>query len=313
MSTIKSSDEHLTLNADGSSKDIKFQANGVEKASISSAGAFTSTTIDATKLTGDLPAISGANLTGVGVAGITSSADATAMTITSGEDVGIGQTNPQQTLHVTGQTRLSGTGVLNDHNMHNDTVLEVRGTHMGAGTVDTDAVKLFKLALNDNTEYGGQAQFALGRWAESGAEARTSMVISLGNGNQNSQSNADTDVLELRSDGRGISQFTARGWVHFNGAGTLSIADSHNVSSVTDSSNGHYEINWSNNMANTNYSVACTSGHQETGGQTDSYTATSFRHQGILTNKVEIQCIRLKFNEQQMADPYIVCLVAFGD
>jgi|21_taG_2_1085346.scaffolds.fasta_scaffold12383_5 hypothetical protein len=65
MSTIKSSDEHLTLNADGSSKDIKFQANGVEKASISSAGAFTSTTIDATKLTGNLPAISGANLTGI--------------------------------------------------------------------------------------------------------------------------------------------------------------------------------------------------------------------------------------------------------
>ena len=65
MSTIKSSDEHLTLNADGSSKDIKFQANGVEKASISSAGAFTSTTIDATKLTGALPAIDGSNLTGI--------------------------------------------------------------------------------------------------------------------------------------------------------------------------------------------------------------------------------------------------------
>jgi hypothetical protein len=30
MSTIKSSSEHLTLNADGASKDIKFQANGVE-------------------------------------------------------------------------------------------------------------------------------------------------------------------------------------------------------------------------------------------------------------------------------------------
>ena len=90
MSTIKSSDEHLTLNADGSSKDIKFQANGVEKASISSAGAFTSTTIDATKLTGNLPAISGAALTGVGVAGITSSADATAITIDSSENVGIG-------------------------------------------------------------------------------------------------------------------------------------------------------------------------------------------------------------------------------
>ena len=71
MSTIKSSDEHLTINADGSGKDIKFQANGVEKASISSAGAFTSTTIDATKLTGNLPAISGASLTNLPAQGIT--------------------------------------------------------------------------------------------------------------------------------------------------------------------------------------------------------------------------------------------------
>jgi len=42
MSTIKSSNEHLTLNADGSSKDIKFQANGVEKGSLSSAGVISS-------------------------------------------------------------------------------------------------------------------------------------------------------------------------------------------------------------------------------------------------------------------------------
>jgi hypothetical protein len=69
MSTIKSSSEHLTLNADGASKDIKFQANGVEKASISSAGLFTSTTIDATKLTGNLPAISGASLTNLPAGG----------------------------------------------------------------------------------------------------------------------------------------------------------------------------------------------------------------------------------------------------
>ncbi len=108
MSTIKSSDEHLTLNADGSSKDIKFQANGVEKASISSSGAFTSTTIDATKLTGDLPAISGANLTGVGVAGISSSADATAITISSDEKVGIGETSPTTHLLCLGEDSGSG-------------------------------------------------------------------------------------------------------------------------------------------------------------------------------------------------------------
>ena len=59
MSTIKSSDEHLTLNADGSSKDIKFQANGVEKASISSTGVVTATSF----------AGSGANLTGISSVG----------------------------------------------------------------------------------------------------------------------------------------------------------------------------------------------------------------------------------------------------
>ena len=54
MSTIKSSTEHLTLNADGASKDIKFQANGVEKASISSAGVMTATSFagDGSALTG---------------------------------------------------------------------------------------------------------------------------------------------------------------------------------------------------------------------------------------------------------------------
>jgi len=81
MSTIKSSDEHLTLNADGSSKDIKFQANGVEKASIDLSGNLT---------------VSG-NLTSLG---IDDNGDATAITINSSEQVGIGQTSPSAQLHL---------------------------------------------------------------------------------------------------------------------------------------------------------------------------------------------------------------------
>ena len=45
MSTIKSSSEDLTLNADGAGNDIKFQSNGVEKASLTDAGVFTATSI----------------------------------------------------------------------------------------------------------------------------------------------------------------------------------------------------------------------------------------------------------------------------
>jgi len=38
MSTVKSNADHLTLNADGASKEIKFQANGVEVARIDANG-----------------------------------------------------------------------------------------------------------------------------------------------------------------------------------------------------------------------------------------------------------------------------------
>ena len=48
MSTIKSSAEDLTLNADGSGNDIKFQSNAVEKASISDAGLLTTAAINVT-------------------------------------------------------------------------------------------------------------------------------------------------------------------------------------------------------------------------------------------------------------------------
>jgi len=71
MSVLQSSGDHLTLNADGSSKNILFQADGVQKASVSSAGLFTSTTIDATVLTGNLPAISAASLTNIPAANLT--------------------------------------------------------------------------------------------------------------------------------------------------------------------------------------------------------------------------------------------------
>jgi len=75
MSTIKSSAENLTLNADGANNDIKFQSNGSEVASIDQAGLVTATTfagsaasltnVPAANITGTLPAIDGSNLTGI--------------------------------------------------------------------------------------------------------------------------------------------------------------------------------------------------------------------------------------------------------
>jgi hypothetical protein len=75
MSTIKSSAENLTLNADGANNDIIFQSNGSNVATLDQAGLLTATSfagsgasltaLPAANLTGTLPAISGASLTGI--------------------------------------------------------------------------------------------------------------------------------------------------------------------------------------------------------------------------------------------------------
>ena len=84
MSTIKSSAENLTLNADGANNDIKFQSNGSEVASIDQAGTITATTF-----------------TGAGsTPSIVDGGNATAMTIDSNEKVGIGTASPAAPLQV---------------------------------------------------------------------------------------------------------------------------------------------------------------------------------------------------------------------
>ena len=44
---------------------------------------------------------------------------------------------------------------------------------------------------------------------------------------------------------------------HFKGTGTVSINDSFNVSSITDSGTGRYFVNYSTATAGINYSVTC--------------------------------------------------------
>ena len=256
MSTIKSSDEHLTLNADGTSKDIKFQANGVEKASISSAGAFTSTTIDATKLTGDLPAISGANLTGVGVAGISSSADATAITISSAEKVGIGETSPTTHLLCLGED--SGSG-------------------------DSGASSGISFRASNTENYISMSTVGGGN---NGARG---LVINREGSNE---------LIKFCGDGRGLSQFTAKAWGRVL-MSNMSLADSHNVSSVTDVSTGRAGINFTNAMANANYSTPTSA--------TEGYmSATKSHATGSFT-------INHTDNNGGLADADNASFVVFGD
>ena len=74
-----------------------------------------------------------------------------------------------------------------------------------------------------------------------------------------------TSHLKVLADGRGLSQFTAKAWVNFNGEDTLAVRDSHNVSSVTDNATGDYTVNFTSAMADANYCTQFTGSHYNDG------------------------------------------------
>ena len=53
-----------------------------------------------------------------------------------------------------------------------------------------------------------------------------------------------------------LDQRMAKAWVSFNGTGTVAIRTSYNVSSITDSGVGIYDINFITNMPNTDYVIS---------------------------------------------------------
>jgi len=125
----------------------------------------------------------------------------TPQVIMTGTRTGFNTAAPVDAVNIVGTTRINQSSTL-DHLCNAGTVFEVRGDSIASGTVDYDYFKGFKLALNDGPEYGGQAQFSLGRWQENSTNARSSLMISLGHGAQSSSANADTDIMLLTSDGQ---------------------------------------------------------------------------------------------------------------
>ena len=139
-------------------------------------------------------------------------------------NVGIGETSPQGTLHVktsdSGATAVAGA---------DDLIVEV---------ADYGGISI--LSENEGHIYFGDNEDAdVGRIEYQHSE--NNMVFRT-NG---------SDALTIKSDGRGLSQFTAKAWCNFDGAS--SIRDSHNISSVTDNATGDFSMNFANDMANNDY------------------------------------------------------------
>ena len=100
----------------------------------------------------------------------------------------------------------------------------------------------------------------------------------------------------------------AKAWVHFKGTGTVSIYDSFNVSSITDSSQGHYIVNLTNAMSNINYAAFADGRFNTSDG--DGAANITLRRIAQTTTSFGIRCSDASANTH---DPTFSCGVIFGD
>ena len=110
-----------------------------------------------------------------------------------------------------------------------------------------------------------------------------------------------------------INQGRAKAWINFDGtASTIGTGrDSFNVASVTDNgTSGDYTINFTNNMANTNYAVCATT--IASSGSTVAVVGVKTDHStAYATDSITVQCIKPSNNG--LADRTVINVVVFGD
>lgn len=209
--------------------------------------------------------------------------------------VGINDTTPSQALDVTGNALISGTlGVTGNSTFTGDVIASiVKASGSGGLTIDSNGgtdVALFGAGGGSGTTlYGGlngtTATFSGVIYADDDTTANTPVVSFTGDTNTGIGRSA-ADTLDLITDGNSRFRieptgqikavyesqvgtdynttlhngYLCRAWVNFDGTGTVAIRASGNVSSITDNGTGSYNINFTTEMPDVNYSVCTNSG-----------------------------------------------------
>ena len=168
----------------------------------------------------------GSSLTGTGSPSITDNGNATAITIDSSENVGIGTTpfasSEGKKLHI-GTSSLQHIGTNN---------VELGSNYY----YNNDYLRCSSGTATSYTQVNGRHTF---RRAVTGAA---------------DSSISWTTDFQITTDGRGLSQFTAKAWVNFSGTGSpISIRANHNVSTIGDNGTGQYTVNFTNALGSADY------------------------------------------------------------
>ena len=106
-----------------------------------------------------------------------------------------------------------------------------------------------------------------------------------------------------------LQQGLAKCWVQFDGTASCAAArDSLNVSSMTDNGTGDYTININNDMANDDYSLVTTGGHDDASG-----TAHAFETHTYATGSVTANLFAITSSSVGKADRQFVHATFHGD
>ena len=177
-------------------------------------------------------------------------------------------------------------------------VFGVTGTVNGIGT--KVGIEFNQKTDTSDTRYGG----AIKSVASNSYTAGTGVTYDADLALYSAADGVNNERLRITSDGRGLSQFTAKAWVNFNGTGTVAIRDSHNVSSITDNGTADYTTNFSNAMSNSNYVYSSTA---------DSTSGLPIGVANPIATTTSLQQAHHRTSDNAAIDCNIVVVTVFGD
>ena len=100
----------------------------------------------------------------------------------------------------------------------------------------------------------------------------------------------------------------AKGWINFDGTGSVNIRDSEGFSSVTDNNTGDYSVTFSTAFANTNYCAVTGQSRNNNGAFNDN---TGIQIAELSTTNIRVYTWRPY--DRATADHEVACITVFGD
>jgi len=100
--------------------------------------------------------------------------------------------------------------------------------------------------------------------------------------------------------GRTDAEHIIKGWIEFNGTGTIAITDSFNVDSIVDNATGDYDVVWDTDFSNAGYAIGCCAG--------DDWLV-------VIRAKAttDVQVGTRQRADMALADATTICVIAIGD